>query len=252
MRICLIVGHRILRNGNITSADGFINEYKYNKILVPEVSYLLRKEGCEVDVIQCPEYKFFDVKEEYNYKIPKVNKGNYDLVVEFHLNASNGQGYGVEVLHYDNGKGKQIAQRVQNKLNTIFRDRGIKQSKGLYILRDTNPTAILIESFFCDNENDCKIAYNNISRIPKLIAEGILGREIKNKEVIFDMDKIVLYFGDADLFSAILVSQKHKCPIMKKSDYQASNIKAKEIINIGGNQEDTDRFITMKNACKYL
>lgn len=77
--------------------------------------------------------------------------------------------------------------------------------------------------------------------------------EILNKpKENFDMNKIVLYFGDADLFAATIVSQKFRCPLMKKSDFDASGLKAKEIVQIGGKKEDTDRFTTMKNACKYL
>ncbi|HDX7260820.1 TPA: N-acetylmuramoyl-L-alanine amidase, partial [Clostridioides difficile] len=33
MKICITVGHSILKNGSCTSADGVVNEYKYNKSL---------------------------------------------------------------------------------------------------------------------------------------------------------------------------------------------------------------------------
>ncbi|RDY22894.1 N-acetylmuramoyl-L-alanine amidase [Romboutsia maritimum] len=254
MKICLTVGHSKLKNSNTTSASGYVNEYEYNKILAPKVAELIRKEGHDVTVIQCPEYVFTSSREEYLYKIIRINRGDYDLLVEFHLNASNGAGYGAEVLHFDNNRGKQLAQQIQSRLKTVFRDRCIKQRQDLYILRDTNPTAVLIEAFFCDNANDCNIAKNlGYDKIAKLIAEGILNKNIciETKED-FDMDKIVLYFGDADLFSAVLVSQKHQCPLMKKSDFDVAKLKVKEIIQIGGNKEDSNRFITMKNACKYL
>ncbi len=68
----------------------------------------------------------------------------------------------------------------------------------------------------------------------------------------YDMDKIVVYYGDADVFSAIPVSQKYGCPCMKLSDYKASGIKAKEVIQIGGKLEDKTRFDTFKNASKLL
>ena len=67
------------------------------------------------------------------------------------------------------------------------------------------------------------------------------------------MDKIVTYYGDADVFSAILVAQKNKCAMMKEIDFKTSGIKAKQVIKIGGNAEDTNRFQTAKNAAsKYL
>ncbi|HBF1195323.1 TPA: N-acetylmuramoyl-L-alanine amidase, partial [Clostridioides difficile] len=30
MKICITVGHSILKNGSCTSADGVVNEYQYN------------------------------------------------------------------------------------------------------------------------------------------------------------------------------------------------------------------------------
>ncbi len=73
-----------------------------------------------------------------------------------------------------------------------------------------------------------------------------------NKEE-YDMKKIVTYLGDADLFAAVLVSQKLVCPLMRINDFKASGLKVDEVIQIGGNTNDTNRFTTMKNAAnKYL
>lgn len=67
-----------------------------------------------------------------------------------------------------------------------------------------------------------------------------------------DMKKIVVYYGDTDVFAAIVVSQKYGCPLMKYSDYKASANKAKEVIQIGGSDTDTNRFVTFKNAAALL
>lgn len=80
----------------------------------------------------------------------------------------------------------------------------------------------------------------------------IMEYKYNEKEKIIDMEKIVLYFGDADIFAATLVSQKFRCPLMKKSDFENSKLKANEVIQIGGNVNDLDRYTAMKNACKYL
>ncbi|OJT72087.1 N-acetylmuramoyl-L-alanine amidase, partial [Clostridioides difficile] len=48
-----------------------------------------------------------------------------------------------------------------------------------YILRNTNPVAIQIESFFCDNVNDCnKANESGYDYIARLITEGILNKDI--------------------------------------------------------------------------
>ena len=66
------------------------------------------------------------------------------------------------------------------------------------------------------------------------------------------MDKMVIYHGDVDVFSAVVVSQKYKCPMMKETDFKASGLKTKEIIQIGGKANDKNRFETFKTAAKLL
>lgn len=174
MNICISVGHSILKNGNCTSADGLINEYQYCKNLAPVIQDTLLKEGVKVDVIICPEREFKCKNEEKIYKLEKINRSSYDLVIELHLNNFNGSAKGTEVLYYSS-IGKEYALKVVNKLGVIFNNRGIKERKDLYMLKSTKPPTIIIETFFCDNINDFDIAkQTGLKRISKLIAEGIL------------------------------------------------------------------------------
>jgi len=66
------------------------------------------------------------------------------------------------------------------------------------------------------------------------------------------MNKLVVYWGDADLFVAVMVAQKYGCPLMKYSDYNASGLRTKEVIQIGGKATDTNRYVTFKNAADLL
>ena len=151
MKVAIIVGHSILRNGTCTSAKGEVLEYSYCKELAPIVQKYLKLKGHQVDVIICPEREFVKAYQEKTYKLGKINGKGYDLVVELHLNAYNGTAKGTEVLYYSN-KGKEYAQRVNDKLDDIFSDRGIKKRTDLYILTQTEPVSILIECFFCDSK----------------------------------------------------------------------------------------------------
>lgn len=179
-KIAISVGHSILKNGMCTSADGYVNEYEYNKKLAPLVRKYLELAGWDADVIQCPEKKFATKAEEKSYKLPRINKGGYDLAMELHLNASDGAGYGAEV-YYKTSSGKTYAKRVQSKLSTLFRDRGTKQTDNLYFLNGTKPPAILVESFFCDNAGDYKKG-KDLDKVARLIAEGITGGKIIEKK----------------------------------------------------------------------
>lgn len=180
MKIILTVGHSILKTGNCTSADGRsfggVLEYTYNKRIIEQVADYLRSVGHKVDVLVCPELRFAKSTEEKSYKLQKVNSGNYDLVVELHLNASKlHNARGCEVL-YKSSNGKKFAQQVQSRLATVFQDRGIQKRDNLYMLNSTKPVAIMLETFFCDNIIDCELAEKH--DVSLLIAEGIHGETI--------------------------------------------------------------------------
>lgn len=178
MKIALTVGHSLLKNGYYTSADGRdyggCNEYKWCKAFSKQLTNKLEKEGHKVTSIICPEKKFTSSKQEKDYKLNTINHGNYDLVIELHLNAAAPSAYGTEVL-YKSTTGKKYAEQVQKQLAKIFRNRGAKQRNDLYILNGTKPPAILLETFFCTNASDYKKAkgYINRNKIAKLVVKGI-------------------------------------------------------------------------------
>ena len=184
MKIACTVGHSILKNGNITSASGVVNEYKWCKQFVPIlVEAFNHQEGYNAVTIQCPEKEFTEAKQEKTYKLGKINGKGYDLVIESHLNAHNGNAKGTEVLYYTNStKSKPYAQRVNDKLDDVFTDRGIKPRSDLYILRDTDCPAILIEYFFCDNKEDYTKAdtVEEMRDLALKVVEGVMNKTPKN------------------------------------------------------------------------
>ena len=169
-KIALSIGHSILKNGECTSASGVVNEYKYNKKLAPYIKKYLEKVGYTVDIINVPEKKYTSKSSEKTYKLEKINGHKYDMAIELHLNCANGKAHGCEV-YYVSSKGKEIAQRIDKKLGTVFTDRGVKTAQ-LYFLTKTDCPSALVESFFCDSKSDYKIG-KNYDKIGKLIAEGI-------------------------------------------------------------------------------
>ncbi|WP_343098975.1 S1 RNA-binding domain-containing protein, partial [Clostridioides difficile] len=105
MKICITVGHSILKSGACTSANGVVNEYQYNKSLAPVLADTFRKEGHKADVIICPETQFKTKAEEKIYKIPRVNSVE-DVVSE---------GQEVEVYVLDvNKETKKIALALKD------------------------------------------------------------------------------------------------------------------------------------------
>ncbi len=177
MRILLTVGHSKLKNGSYTSADGTEmgggNEYKFCKSLSTYLKKELQAKGHEVDRVVCPEDVFTKSTEEKQYKLAIEKATNYDLTIELHLNASsNINAEGCEVL-YKTANGKKYADKIQKKLATLFKDRGVKQRNDLYILNQTRSPAVLIEVFFCTNKKEWKYAKANKKKIAKVIAKAL-------------------------------------------------------------------------------
>jgi N-acetylmuramoyl-L-alanine amidase CwlA len=78
-----------------------------------------------------------------------------------------------------------------------------------------------------------------------------INNQLKPKVEVFDMDKIVVYMGDADVFGAVMVAQKFACPLMRKEDFERSGLKAEKIIQIGG-KPGSDRFSSFKDAANLI
>lgn len=182
MDFFICVGHANYGNGVISSADGTgyggVNEYKYNKELAPHVVEWLKKAGHKATLCIAPEGQLHSLNDEINYFIGEEGKQNYDLSVQLHLNAFNGNAHGCEAYAY-NEAGKEVAARICEKLGTIWDNRGPQIKTGLYWTRKTKAKAVLIESFFCDSKADYEKAKElGFDAHAKLIAEGIIGKNI--------------------------------------------------------------------------
>lgn len=266
MKIAITVGHSILKSGLCTSANVVVNEYQYCKMLSDFLAKILKAAGCTVDIIICPEKQFTNKNQERTYKIPRINGKKYDLVIELHLNSYNGSAKGTEVLYCSN-TGKMYAQRVVNKLGTVFTSRGVKDRPDLYMLNSTDCPAIMVEIFFCDNKNDydiaIKIGYEGVAR---LIAEGILNTSIQGSNN--NMKKnCVLYSNDADkTIAEVFAWGREDCVVMDVKNFKSYT--AENLFVVGGKTEEAlkakklpdrytvfngvDRWGTLGKVIKYV
>ena len=84
---------------------------------------------------------------------------NADLFVSIHMNAGGGRGTEVWI---GSERGRHIAEKVVRSISELgFRNRGVKlqgkDGKGLYVLRHTRMTAILVEGCFVDSREDMEL-----------------------------------------------------------------------------------------------
>ncbi|AFV18624.1 MULTISPECIES: N-acetylmuramoyl-L-alanine amidase [Bacillus] len=165
-----------------------------------------------------------------NNIIRKSNSHAVDLVISFHLNASNGNGQGVEVLYYDQ---KDLAAKISAQLakDIGWRNRGAKQRTDLAVLNGTKAPAILIELGFIDNESD--MAKWNVDKIANSIVFALTGQtgggavdllKVKTGGVAFsNLQALAQAMVDAGIDGQIVV-QKDGIGYAITNGYSAGNI----------------------------
>ena len=170
MRILIVPGHTT--SGKGTGAVGYINESNENRVLSKKVVEYLKTAGNTVDYYEADDY--------LQKQVSAANSKVYDLVVQIHFNANKATDsvMGTETL-YSSSRGKVYAERITNKLGTLYKQRGAKLRSDLYWLNKTTAPAILIETCFVDSKGDTNLYNSNKDKTAKLIAEGIHGQEIK-------------------------------------------------------------------------
>jgi N-acetylmuramoyl-L-alanine amidase len=101
-----------------------------------------------------------------------ANKAKADLFLTIHLNE--GGGSGCEAYTWKGQKVKQAVDICAELQAEGFRNRGVKDGSGFYVIKKTTMTAILLEVCFLDNRKDCDLYRQiGVKRIAQAIADGI-------------------------------------------------------------------------------
>ena len=167
-------------------AVGLLDESEQDRIIKDKVISLLRANGHTV--YDCTEDNGTSQNDVLKKIVTKCNAHKVDLDVSIHFNSGandkNGNGVttGSEVWIYkDSSSSKTAAQRIVNNLASVgFKNRGVKTSTGLYVLRKTNSPSLLVEVCFVDDKDDYNLYINNVDKIAKAIADGIVGTTLSN------------------------------------------------------------------------
>lgn len=128
------------------------------------VEYKTTKSGCLADIVK------------------KCNENKVDLDVSIHFNAcvndltGDGKSTGTEVYIYSGtSKAKPYAEKVLNEIVKLgFKNRGVKERPGLYVLKHTKSPAMLIECCFVDDADDVKLY--KVDTMASAIVKGIAGK----------------------------------------------------------------------------
>lgn len=170
MKIAVAGGHSKAAPG----AVGHINEYVEDRKVAAALIDELKARGHAV--VNCSNEKTTQGA-ELAEECRLANASGADLFVAIHFNA--GGGTGAEVWHYTSSSAAKnyaakVSAAVASKLG--LRNRGAKGSTGLYVLKRTSMTAILVEVCFVDTKADAD-AYNRAGyqAVAAAIADAISG-----------------------------------------------------------------------------
>lgn len=148
-KVFLSAGH----GGKGSGAVAFgMKEKDVNLITLLACQMILERHGVNVVCSRTTD-EDDDVYEE----VKEANASGCEIAVSFHANASgSGKGDGFEAFCYSTStKGKRLAQLCEKYVKELGQNsRGVKSGDHLYFVRKTNMTAVLVESFFMDNEKD--------------------------------------------------------------------------------------------------
>lgn len=190
MAIYTVHGGHAKHGNKYCGAVGYCSESLVDRDIAKAFAKYMQQEG----------HKVYDVSVDFGISqsniISKIKK-NINAVhgatanVSIHLNAvskskADGKVKGSEVIIYaTNTAAEVMAIKVCLKLKELgFTNRGVKVRKDLGVLKGiTNGGAnILVECFFCDDEDDYKL-FNKVGAdaIGKAIAEGVLGKTVEQK-----------------------------------------------------------------------
>lgn len=154
--------------------DGsYMEENAYNKAVVQILEELLKKCGFDV-LLVAPE----ESDTPLETRVKRANDAGADVYVSIHANAYGNDwnsANGVESWVYDKADQKTmiIAEAIHSEVIRALgrKNRGIKKSSDLYVLRRTKMPAILIEGGFMTNREEAVLLRSENYRMKT--AEGI-------------------------------------------------------------------------------
>ena len=169
MKKCaLVIGHKKTSPGASNKNSG-ITEFDFNE----KLAIAVEKEVAGVEVQRVYRRTYDSLPGDINELAP-------DFIISLHCNAFNRSASGTEVLYYHrSSKGKQVSQiLLENLVDALgLKNRGIKpidaEDRGGTLLKKTLAPCVISEPFFIDNDNDLKIAEDNMSGLINAYARSI-------------------------------------------------------------------------------
>ena len=174
MNIGVNDGHTIKGYG--TGAVGIIVEGLQTRIVGAEVRRLLKESGH--NAINCTIDYANSVNQSLSLIMGQANRQDLDFFLSIHFNAGGGEG--VEAYTFGGRQYKDAIDVCANIAKLGFKNRGVKDGKGLYVIRRTKAKSMLVEVCFVDTADATRYLKIGYKAIARAIVSGLLGQEIKD------------------------------------------------------------------------
>lgn len=185
--VCIDPGH----GGYDIGAKKYIakKEKEINLEIALELGRILEKSNIKViytrdsDKVSWPDNE----KEDLKLRCEIANKAKADIFISIHCNSDNDPKIkGIETWSQDGSlKSKELAKVIQQNLSSYnySEDRGVKtqSDKNLYVLRNTQAAAVLVEIGYISNASDNNFISSSEGqkKIGQAIADSILKLDMK-------------------------------------------------------------------------
>ncbi|AFY31345.1 N-acetylmuramoyl-L-alanine amidase [Calothrix sp. PCC 7507] len=155
-----------------TGAKGF--KFEDNLTLDVGNRVIAKLQALGHEVVVCRPTSASTVRDSLSKRCDKANASKVDIYVSIHFNCFNGQANGTEVFAISNTSNK-IAKPVLDEIVKLgFFNRGVKSGSHLFVLRNTNMPAILVEGCFLDSKKDMDLY--NPEAMANAIVKGLTGK----------------------------------------------------------------------------
>ncbi|WP_392532946.1 N-acetylmuramoyl-L-alanine amidase [Nostoc sp. C117] len=126
------------------------------------------------EVVVCRPSSASTVTQSLSKRCATANTNKVDIYVSIHFNCFNGQANGTEV-YATSDTGTKIAKPVLDEIVKLgFFNRGVKSGSHLYVLKNTDMPAILVEGCFIDSAKDMNLF--NAEAMANAIVKGLTGK----------------------------------------------------------------------------
>ncbi|MBD2520713.1 N-acetylmuramoyl-L-alanine amidase [Nostoc sp. FACHB-973] len=126
------------------------------------------------EVVVCKPSSASTVRESLSKRCATANGSRVDIYVSIHFNSFNGQANGTEIFATSEA-GRKIAKPVLDEIVKLgFFNRGVKDGSHLFVLKNTDMPAILVEGCFIDSAKDMNLF--NPEAMATAIVKGLTGK----------------------------------------------------------------------------